>query len=434
MQFFSVLAIAGLATAAYIPPLMIHLKSDTAPTQQPEQSRIAVDRRAPVYRPPQLHLKQGVQLNSTTPSIHRRGLHLTDHGGPVLTNVQVHPIWYGNPNYQQNLLNFYNGVTQSAWMDSMFQYRVGRGSSNPAISFSASKSSLDDEKDIQPFLYNLVKTGQIKPNANTYYPIHFGAGIDISAGGIKSCQTFCAYHSGVDISALNVGVSTLYYGVMPDQGGNCARGCGSAPLLVNNLFSVSSHELGETVTDPMAQPGTNGVTGWNDDTQSPGENGDLCNAQQSKTVGIDGQTYVVQKLWSNCDNACVASSVCGGPKSSATTTTTKKASTATAAPTTSKFPISTTTTTIPSNGSSCYPAYSSTGIYASGSVCSSAGFNFVLNGSSWVKQAACNSSLPSKCYAPYNANTTYVRGSQVSYQGSDYVFDGTNWVNQGVCA
>jgi len=38
---------------------------------------------------------------------------------------------------------------------------------------------------------------------------------------------------------------------MPDQSSpGCAGRCGSNSQTVNNLFSVSSHELAETLTDP----------------------------------------------------------------------------------------------------------------------------------------------------------------------------------------
>ncbi|KAJ3001817.1 UNVERIFIED_CONTAM: Leucine aminopeptidase 1, partial [Siphonaria sp. JEL0065] len=117
--------------------------------------------------------------------------------------------------------------------------------------------------------------------------------------------------------------------------------------------------------------------------------------------------------------------------STTTTTTTTKVATSV----TTKPPASTTTTTtVPTTNNACYPAYSSTGTYISGSVVSSNGFNYVLNGTSWTKTGACNSSLTTKCYPPYSSTGNYVKGSQASYQGSDYTFDGTSWINQGVCA
>ncbi|KAJ3039210.1 hypothetical protein HDU99_010249, partial [Rhizoclosmatium hyalinum] len=158
--------------------------------------------------------------------------------------------------------------------------------------------------------------------------------ITITQGGSASCSVFCAYHGTIDISSLNVGTKYLFYGVMPDQGGSCAGGCGSNPSQVNNMFSVASHELAEAVTD--AAVGLATVIGsplaWYDQTN--GENGDICNAQQGTTVGGDGVTYVVQKTWSNADNACLANSgkpvttTAGGVK---TTTTAAVVKTTTAA-------------------------------------------------------------------------------------------------------
>ncbi|KAJ3030693.1 UNVERIFIED_CONTAM: hypothetical protein HDU68_008082, partial [Siphonaria sp. JEL0065] len=252
---------------------------------------------------------------------------------------EVHPIYYGNANYQSQTNAFYAGVTQSTWYDIMAQYGVGRGSAVAGFSVSATKSALDDVNDIQPFLINLVKAGTIKPNANTYFPIHFAPGISITQGGSGSCQVFCAYHGTIDISSLNVGTQYLYYGVMPDQGGSCAGGCGSDPSTLNNMFSVASHELAEAATDPAVGLATANAPplAWYDGTN--GEIGDICNAQQGTTIGGDGVSYVIQKQWSNSANACVAS---GSGGQTTTTTTTKKASTTT---TTTTKKASTTTTT-----------------------------------------------------------------------------------------
>ncbi|KAJ3078810.1 hypothetical protein HDU99_000371 [Rhizoclosmatium hyalinum] len=248
--------------------------------------------------------------------------HMTYHNGPLLSNVVVHPLYYGNAQFQKQTDAFYASVVQSPWADVMYQYSIGRGSAVPGIAIpTLGKSTLDDQNDIQTMLYNLVQSGKLKPTANTYYPIHFAPGVSITTGQYASCSYFCAYHNAVDISALNVGVSQLFYGVMPDQGGACAGGCGNDAQLINNMFSVASHELAETMTDPSP------ITGWNDDGQSLGEIGDLCNAQQGKTVGSDGVTYVVQKLWSNSDGNCVVTTGSG--------------------PTTTKVVVKTTTTKVP---------------------------------------------------------------------------------------
>ncbi|ORY36494.1 hypothetical protein BCR33DRAFT_855232 [Rhizoclosmatium globosum] len=287
------------------------------------------------------HLKDGVKKHQAL-NLAATSAHLTYYGGPVIPKVEVHPIYYGAAQYQSQTNAFYAGVVQSSWYDVFAQYNVARGSAVPGFSVAATKSSLDDVNDIQPFFINLIKTGQIKPTANTYYPIHFAPGIDITQGGGASCSVFCAYHGTIDISSLNVGTKYLFYGVIPDQGGSCAGGCGSNPSQINNMFSVASHELAEAATD--AAVGVSTVIGaplaWYDQTN--GENGDICNAQQGTTVGADGVTYVVQKTWSNSDNACMAS----GPKPVVTTTAAVKTTTAAVVKTTTAAVVKTTTAAV----------------------------------------------------------------------------------------
>ncbi|KAI8613902.1 hypothetical protein BC830DRAFT_1230158 [Chytriomyces sp. MP71] len=245
------------------------------------------------------------------------GTHLTNYGGPVIKNVEVHPIFYGKANFESNINEFYAAVTQSTWYDILAQYSVGRGSAVAGISQTATLTALDDTNDIQPLLINLVKSGTIKPTADTYYPIHFAPDISITLGSDGSCDIFCAYHGTIDISSLNVGTKYLYYGVIPDQGGNCAGGCGNDANVMNNMFSVSSHELAEAATDAAVGVVQNigYPLAWYDSNN--GEIGDICNGEQGKTVGGDGKTYVIQTQWSNAANKCVAAGA--GPKPSKTT-------------------------------------------------------------------------------------------------------------------
>ncbi|KAI8908407.1 hypothetical protein EDD86DRAFT_207598 [Gorgonomyces haynaldii] len=226
-------------------------------------------------------------------------------GGPVIPNVEVHPIFYGSGvQFQDKISGFYAGVVDSAHMDWLSEYNtptqsIGRGSLGNSISVASSgKSSLDDVNDIQPLLLKLAQSGQIQPNENTYYPIHFAPGISITQGGSKSCQVFCAYHG-----TIKYGSGYIFYGVIPDQGGACAGGCGTSTPF-NNLCSVSSHELIEAVTDAAVGVATDVAPplGWYDNTN--GEIGDICNAQQGTVVGGNGQTYTVQKEWSNAARKC----------------------------------------------------------------------------------------------------------------------------------
>jgi hypothetical protein len=231
------------------------------------------------------------------------GAHLTFFGGPVLKNINVRPVfWNSATQFQANTNAFYKGVTASRLYDMLAQYSaIGRGSAVNGILDNRATASVSDAT-VQAELNRLFAAGTLPaPNANTYYPVHFPAGMTITApDGSRSCVQFCAYHGTYVRNGVNVN-----YGVMPDQGGGCAGGCGTNPSRVNNMFSVASHELVEATTDPAVGLATvfAAPLAWYDRTF--GEIGDICNGQQGTTVGGDGVTYVVQTEFSNAVNNCV---------------------------------------------------------------------------------------------------------------------------------
>ena len=232
------------------------------------------------------------------------GAHLTNFGGPTLTQVSVHPVfWNANTQFQPNLNAFYNAVTNSTLYDMLHQYSsIGRGSGVAGFVDNRTTTSVSDAA-IHTELNRLFTAGSLPlPTTNNYYPVHFPSGVTITASdGSKSCQVFCAYHGTYVRNGVNVN-----YGVIPDQGGGCANGCGRNAQRVNNLDSVASHELVEATTDPAVGLATtfSPPLAWYD--QNNGEIGDICNAQQGTTVGGDGATYTIQLEFSNSANNCVA--------------------------------------------------------------------------------------------------------------------------------
>jgi len=111
---------------------------------------------------------------------------------------------------------------------------------------------------------------------------------------------FCGYHN-----AFNFGQGFVSYSVIPDLNKpGCIDGCESSHGF--NTFQrtmvVSSHEVIESITDPLNQPLT-----WYDD--GPGEIADLCDSEpvpDAKMVA-NGVLLYVEKGWSNLDNACISS-------------------------------------------------------------------------------------------------------------------------------
>ncbi|KAI9201909.1 uncharacterized protein BJ171DRAFT_516881 [Polychytrium aggregatum] len=255
-----------------------------------------------------LHYMDGAARNanqnqaSTTPN-------LVYYGGPVISNVQIIPIYYGsNVNFITQLNTFYKAIVGSKYITWLSEYntptqKIGAGTFGTPVAITSGLQANTNDAAIQTWLLSLVSQKKITPTANTYFPIHFAKGITITSGTEKSCVQFCAYHGTVKLPA---GSKTpyLYYGVIPDQSGGCASGCGANPSAINNLQSVSSHELVESITDAGVGQATTYSTplAWYD--QVNGEIGDICNGVQGSVKGTDGNSYIVQKQWSNSRKVC----------------------------------------------------------------------------------------------------------------------------------
>jgi len=282
------LSILSLSTSLLIPACMAAPDEDVGPADDGTAVHIM-----PMHDP-------DAKVANAAPA----GAHLTFFGGPTLTHVSVHPVfWNANTQFQANINAFYNAVTNSTLYDMLSQYSgIGRGSGVAGFVDNRTATSVSDAA-IHTELNRLFTAGSLPlPNASNYYPVHFPAGVNITApDGSRSCVVFCAYHGTYVRNGVNVN-----YGVIPDQGGGCAGGCGRNAQRVNNMDSVASHELVEATTDPAVGLATTFAAplAWYDRTN--GEIGDICNAQQGTTVGGDGVTYTIQLEFSNAANNCVA--------------------------------------------------------------------------------------------------------------------------------
>lgn len=229
--------------------------------------------------------------------------HLNYYGGPVLTHVNVIPVyWNSSVAYQTNLNSFYSAIPGSStiYTTLLGQYSgIGTGTRGTPYVDTKTTGTYSDAQ-VQAELNRLFTAGAIPaPTASNYYPVHFPAGVTVvDSGGSASCTQWCAYHGTYTRNGVNVN-----YGIIPDQGGGCAGGCGSNASRVNNLTSVSSHELVEATTDPAVGLATVYAPplAWYDPTY--GEIGDICNASQA-TISAGGSSFVVQTEWSNAKNAC----------------------------------------------------------------------------------------------------------------------------------
>jgi hypothetical protein len=221
---------------------------------------------------------------------------LTYRNGPLIAAVEVFTIFWGS-GWQQaaqsalltRVNEFFDFILTSSLIDQLAEYSVsayaiahGRRTGTITITTPKLTSSVSDTA-IQHMLQQEIASNAAvpPPTPNTLYFVYLPPGVNVVQGGGASCQAFCGYHNDVS--------GQIFYGVMPYPG---CSGCTGGLSVFDALTSVSSHELCESITDPI--PGR----GWYDDTN--GEIGDIC-AWQTKTVG----QYTVQQEWSNQANQCV---------------------------------------------------------------------------------------------------------------------------------
>ncbi len=236
--------------------------------------------------------------------------HLTYYGGPVISNVRVHDVFWGSGvQYQSELDAFYAAITNSAYFDWLDEYatpkqHIGRGSfAGSFVDHAAPSGDTITNQQIQDELGRLLDAGSLgKRGANDLYMVYFPPGVTITMeDGSQSCVQFCAYHSTFVHKKHDI-----YYGVVPDLGGACAGGCGSGAQL-DNTTAASSHELVEAVTDAAVGLAKSYAPplAWYDENN--GEIGDICVGHDATVAG-----YHVQTEWSNAAGACIATADGGG--------------------------------------------------------------------------------------------------------------------------
>ncbi|MGH9513304.1 MAG: beta strand repeat-containing protein [Terriglobales bacterium] len=262
------------------------------------------------------------------------------YGGPVVSNIQVVVVFWGprvSSTVTGKIGGFFQAVTNSSYFDLLSEYStgvtpvgggsgtnqsIGRGNFlgeytiSPSICATAPCTVTDTQ--IKAELLRQLNAGNLPTpdldangDVNTLYMMYFPPGVTITLSGTGSCVSggFCAYHG---TTSNTFDSKHLLYGVMPDfgAGSGCDTGCGGGTEF-QNISSVSSHELAETVTDADVGIATTFAPplAWYDSNSSDqdggGEIGDICNAEQAQ-ISVGGSSYTVQKLWSNFEGACVS--------------------------------------------------------------------------------------------------------------------------------
>jgi hypothetical protein len=221
--------------------------------------------------------------------------HLSYRNGPLLTAVQVFTVFWGsawqqasNSDLLKRINQFFDYILTSQLIDQLGEYSVpgqaiGHGSRIGTIVLtSPDPSGSVQDNAIQQLLQQEINGGTLPAtDRNTLYFVFLPDGVQVVQGNSASCQSFCGYHDSFG--------SNVYYAVMPYPG---CPGCTGSLGVFDALTSTTSHELCESITDPI--PGQ----GWYDDNN--GEIGDIC-AWKTRTLG----NYTIQLEWSNKADSCI---------------------------------------------------------------------------------------------------------------------------------
>ncbi|KAJ3018935.1 UNVERIFIED_CONTAM: hypothetical protein HDU68_010914 [Siphonaria sp. JEL0065] len=212
------------------------------------------------------------------PCIQAQKLTYSEENGPVIPNVEVIPIYYGNHPFQTELNRFYSDIVTSRYYDTLQQYdthlqQIRRGKLGSPITHANPQRTM--HINIVEYLQALWKAGVIMPTENTYYPIHMGPEINHETGG-------CAVHGSVKLGDRQ----WIVYAVLPYQS---TSKCVGKDILAS-IEQSSSHELIESVTNPAENQ-----MAWNNHGL---EVGDMCNGRTS-TITVDNRIHTVHQIWSN---------------------------------------------------------------------------------------------------------------------------------------
>src|SRR5262245_1835400 len=239
----------------------------------------------------------------------REMMTVTYHGGALLSQAEAQPVYLGSDwntdtslNGQAASLDKYVGyLVNSPYMDMLTAagYNVGRGSASAGqnLNLPINKTTGITDAQIQSDLQAAINSGKLAtPDANRLYVVFVEPGVAIKLGSESSQRDFLGYHGAFAGRTAAGKAADIRYAVIAYPGApNPSAGSQGFATAMDQMTSVSSHEIAEAATDPDVNYKQ---LGWYDD-QKNGEIGDLT----SQTTRING--YLVQDLVGKNDQVIV---------------------------------------------------------------------------------------------------------------------------------
>jgi hypothetical protein len=237
-------------------------------------------------------------------------------GGRVIQNAKVYAVWWGPADgvYTElsqadgGIADFFSGILNSRYIDSLSRFNtdiavqagskkgaagthqhIGRGNYAGSYALTDIPSGDVTDEQISDAIESAITVGTLPtPDANTIFMLYFPRSVKIEMEKMQSCALFAGYHYVTPASKHHV-----TYAVIPDCGWD-----------YSGAQSVSSHELVESITDPITVRGgakADSQQAWA--TSKGVEISDLCTSPQG-SVSTERGSFMVQRWWDLTARAC----------------------------------------------------------------------------------------------------------------------------------
>ena len=221
---------------------------------------------------------------------------VVSHGGSVMSDVHVVPVYFGSDDEQPQLDDFLAKYAASPyWAQMTAEYGV-TGPLTIEPDLVTTHAVPTDGDSLTTFVHDLFGSIDTDTLSHTIYLLHFAEAQQFDGGnGSLSCQTFAGFHTAVgqtgDKTAPQV-VLALTWSCTP----------------INQLLEpldeatiVHTHEIVEATTDPLPSSGfsTTDPASVEWELHFGGEVGDMCEGFPRRIYRPDDVGYFIQRTWSN---------------------------------------------------------------------------------------------------------------------------------------
>jgi hypothetical protein len=224
-------------------------------------------------------------------------------GGPVMTTVHIEPVFFPGDTLEPTLLDFLHKLAASPeWSQVVGEYGAGVANVLPPVEIPDLAPAKTSDDEIKQWLASQLTGTPISSQfwgvydattlPNTIYVLFYPASTTIEVGGGKACVDLAGYHNDTTVKD-----GTAIYAVIP----RCSTS-------MNELGSVTSHELIEVATDPLwgNKPAFSDVDALDEVWAYflyGGEIGDMCQILPTSSYIPPAVGYTIQRGWSNASAA-----------------------------------------------------------------------------------------------------------------------------------